>query len=49
MLKGLKMKKTKEEENIKCPMCGRKKAVTKQENHLYYCSHCEMQFDDRED
>lgn len=36
-------------EEVKCPMCGRKKAVIKQEDHLYYCTHCQMQFDDRED
>jgi ribosomal protein L37AE/L43A len=46
---GYNMKKTEEEEKIKCPMCGRKKAVIKLEDHLYLCSHCDMQFDDRED
>tara|TARA_Y100000034_G_scaffold80510_1_gene96620 strand:- start:10081 stop:10248 length:168 start_codon:yes stop_codon:yes gene_type:complete len=43
------LKKTEEEEQLKCPMCGRKKAVIKQEDHLYFCKHCQMQFDDRED
>ena len=43
------MKKTEEEEKIKFPMCGRRKAVIKVEDHLYYCNHCDMQFDDRED
>lgn len=38
-----------EEKKVKCPMCGRIKAVAKQEEHLYYCSYCQMQFDDRED
>jgi len=39
----------KEENEVKCPMCGRKKAVLKKEEHLFYCTHCQMQFDDRED
>jgi hypothetical protein len=46
---GYNMKKTEEEEKIKFPMCGRRKAVIKVEDHLYYCNHCDMQFDDRED
>jgi len=35
--------------DVKCPMCGRIKAVIEQEEHLFYCTHCQMQFDDRED
>ena len=38
-----------EENKVKCPMCGRKKAVVKQEERLYYCNHCNMQFDDGDD
>lgn len=34
---------------VKCPMCGRIKAVQKREEHLYYCSYCQMLFDDREE
>ena len=38
-----------QEPKVKCPMCGRIKAVQKQEEHLFYCTYCQMQFDDRED
>jgi ribosomal protein L37AE/L43A len=41
--------KEQENDGTKCPMCGRIKAVKKQEDHLYFCTHCDMQFDDRED
>lgn len=34
---------------VKCPMCGRKKSVEEQGDHVYFCTHCNMQFDDRED
>lgn len=35
-------------EEVKCPMCGRKKAVIKIED-LYLCTYCNVQFDNRED
>jgi len=38
-----------QEQNPKCPMCGRIKVVSKKEDHLFYCSHCAMLFDDRDD
>ena len=41
--------KAERQQNPKCPMCGRIKAVSKKEEHLFYCSYCEMLFDDRED
>ena len=41
--------KEKEGDGTKCPMCGRIKSIIKQEDHLYFCPYCDMQFDDRED
>ena len=44
-------KEPKEEKEIKCPWCGRKKAVEKHEDdeNVYYCKHCDRLFDLRED
>ena len=37
----------KDEPKLKCPMCGRIKAVQKREDHLFYCTYCQILFDDR--
>jgi ribosomal protein L37AE/L43A len=37
------------DEKIKCPMCGRIKAVEKKDEREYYCNHCQMMFDPTED
>jgi ribosomal protein L37AE/L43A len=34
---------------VKCPMCGRKEAVIDKGDGTYFCTHCEMLFDPRED
>lgn len=40
-----------EEKNVKCPWCGRKKAVEKHEDdeNVYYCKHCNRLFDLRKE
>lgn len=41
------MEKEEEEKEIKCPWCGRKKAVEKHEDDdkVYCCRHCDKLFD----
>lgn len=36
-------------ELVRCPFCGRIKAVEKQDDGVYYCTHCDKLFDPRED
>jgi len=36
-------------QEIKCPFCGRKKAIVKQDEHVYLCTHCDKLFDPKED
>lgn len=35
--------------DIKCPKCGRKKAVEEKEPGEYFCTHCKILFDGRGD
>ena len=39
----------KNEKNVKCPMCGRIKAVEKKDEREYYCGHCQIMFDPEDD
>lgn len=43
------MKKDEPQNEVKCPFCGRKKAVVKQDENTYHCTHCNKLFDPRED
>ena len=41
--------KDKEVEKPKCPMCGRRKKVQDKKDGTFFCTHCTMLFDPRED
>ena len=45
---GILDNKKEDNDGTKCPLCGRIKAVVKQED-IYFCTHCDMLFDPRED
>jgi ribosomal protein L37AE/L43A len=42
-------KKEQKESQVKCPWCGRKKAVQKKAEHIYFCTWCDKMFDPEED
>jgi DNA-directed RNA polymerase subunit RPC12/RpoP len=42
------MKKDEPKSEVKCPICGRKKAVIKQDDE-YRCTYCNILFDPEED
>jgi ribosomal protein L37AE/L43A len=40
---------TQEENKVKCPMCGRIKAMKDNGDGTYWCDHCKANVDPRED